>query len=270
MITALLADLGGLLLLLTGGTSGIWSALAVFWAEGLATSITAAVRGGQRQSALSDDAWLAEAHAIVEGLASRPLASDESRLDRERDIARRRARLAQVEAVDRSTPAGAAAFQAARSAEDRLASGITGCVLIAFPVLQGVFLLLLAVVAPIFGAVLGVGGSLPAGAFEPGLGTPHPAVAGAAFPTIANPLLLLLSMAAVLVSGLWGLRRRTGVAEAEGQVRSGVARIFAMQAVLLLGGVLSIVVGWAGLAIGLAAGKLLLDVVAHRGKMAAR
>ena len=274
MIVALIADVGGLLLLLAGGTSGIWSSLAVFWSEGLAASVTAAVRGAQRQSDLPDDRWLAEAHLIIDRLAASPLAVDESRRDREREIERRRARLTELAAIDRRTPEGTIAFRSARATEDRLAAGVSGCVLVAFPVIQGIFLLLLGVVAPVLGAAInGLSGGFPADGLDGGLaqGVLFPgAEAGFGVPTVAQPLLLVASMAAVLAAGLWDLRRRVGLDEAEGQVRAGIVRIFAMQAVLLAGGALSIVIGWAGLAIGLTLGKLLLDVVANRRRATGR
>ncbi len=234
--------------------------------QGLGAAITASVRGAQRPTSLSDDEWLKEAHTALERLAARPLDADESQGDRERDLTRRRARLADLETIDRGTPTGQGAFAAARAVEDRAASGITGCALIAFPLIQGLFLLMLAVILPFMstvGAGMGaIGGFHPAWGGDVPIGPPG----GIDVPTVANPLLLLASMALVLGSALWRLRQPTGRVAAALEVQRGIGRIFAMQAAMLVGAIVSFTIGWAGLAIGLTVAKAALDVVTYRSR----
>jgi hypothetical protein len=255
MIASLVADALGLGLLLATGAAGIWSSLWIFWAESAAAYAVAAVTLRRGMQTLSDDAFIAQMHAVLDAKAARGRSLDESPAESARDLDLARARLAAFEALDRRTAAGQAEFDRRRSLETGLTGGVFGCAFAGFPVGHAVFLLLLGVVATV------LAGSVQAVWSPAGIQAPADLV-----PAIdpAGVVVTLVAMAAVAALGLRPLRAPASMAAGDTALRRALLRLAVLQATMMAGGVLALVAGNAGIAIAFTVAKTAVDLLAAR------
>jgi hypothetical protein len=249
VVTSLLADVFGGILLLAGGPGGIWRVLWVFWAETAAGGIAAAVLLRRGMASLSDQDWLAYAGAALDAECRRRPSDDETPAQHAQRVQARREHLAALAALDRRTPDGAAAFAAARRTEGNMTGGIFGCAFLVFSVVHAGFLLFIGVVSAVFATA--------SGAFlNSGWGSPTDLA-----PTfdLGSLGILLLAMAVVFAAGLARLRRRVAMPEGEAAVREAMIRIGILQIVIIFGTIPAIVLGSVPLAVVFLAVKTAVD-----------
>jgi hypothetical protein len=259
VISALVADLLALALLLLSGPAAIWNVLAIYWAENLGFGLAAAIGTRRGMATLSDEEWFARAHAVL--AAARP-DDDETRAHHAAEMARRQARLAQMEGIDRGTPEGRAQIAAMRVLEERASGLIFGGVFMVFALVHGVFLLFLAAASGLIGGMGGFFSGDPA-FLDPT--TVDPFAVGPLTSAFTVDLTgigwLLLSMGAVLVAALVpALRRKVTMAQGDETMRRALLRLFVLQGTIILGGVLTLVAGSVVIAIVFTGAKTAADL----------
>ena len=259
MLSALLADMLSLALLLLAGPAAIWNVLAIYWAENLGFGVAAAIGNWRGMAALSDEAWFARAHATLAARAGR-LDPDETRAQHAAEMARLGARLAQMEAIDRGTPQGRGEVAAMRRLEERASGLVFGCAFGTFALVHGLFLLFLAGASSLLSSVGGLGGIFsgeratfldPSG-FDPSGFDPSGLAPVAQLPSINVASLgwLLLSMAVVVVAAVVpAMRRRVTMAQGDATMRRALGRLFVLQFTIMAGGILALVLGSAAIAV---------------------
>jgi len=265
MISALAADLLALALLLLSGPAAIWNVLAIYWAENLGFGLAAAVGTRRGMATLSDEAWFARAHALLAQQEARPDA-DETRAHHAAEMARRRARLAQMEAIDRGTPEGRAQIAAMRALEERASGLIFGCVFIVFALVHGLFLLFLAAASGLIRVPGGLLSSDPAFLDLPSFDPSEVGLVASA-PTVDLTGIgwLLLWMGLVLAAALVpALRRKVTMAQSDETMRRALLRLFVLQGTILIGGVLTLVAGSVAIAIVFTGAKTAADLLEVR------
>lgn len=274
MLSALLADLLSLALLLVSGPAAIWNVLAIYWAENLGFGVAAAISNWRGMATLSDEAWFARAHATLAARAAQP-DHDETRAQHAAEMARHAARLAQMEAIDRSTPQGRAEVAAMRRLEERASSLVFGCAFGIFAVVHGLFLLFLAGASSLLGSVGGLGDLFSGGpatfldpsGFDPSGFDPSGLAPVAHLPLINVASLgwLLLSMAVVIIAALVSAMRRTvTMAQSDAAMRRALGRLLVLQVTIMAGGLLALVLGSAAIAVVFTGIKTALDLLEIR------
>ncbi len=265
MISALVADLLALALLLLSGPAAIWSVLAIYWAENLGFGLAGAISTRRGMATLSEEEWFARAHAVLAREASTP-DDGETRAHHAAEMAQRQTRLAQMEFIDRTTPEGRVQLAAMRAREERASGLIFGCVFAVFALVHGFFLLFLAAASGLIGTTGGLLSSSPgrldpmtfdASGLDPFTRAPTVDLTGIGW--------LALSMSAVLAAALVpALRRKVTMAQGDETVRRALLRLFVVQGTILLGGVLTLVVGSVAIAIAFTAAKTAADLLEVR------
>jgi hypothetical protein len=274
LLSALLADLLSLALLLLAGPAAIWNVLAIYWAENLGFGVAASISNRQGMAAMSDEAWFARAHATLAARAGRPDA-DETRAQHAAEMARLGARLAQMEAIDRRTPQGRAEVAAMRRLEERASSLVFGCAFGVFAVVHGLFLLVLAGASSLIASAGGLGGLfsgepatfLDSSGFDPSGLDPSGFAPVAHLPVInvASIGWLLLSMAVVVIAALVpAMRRGVTMAQGDATMRRALTRLFVLQVTIIAGGLLALVLGSAAIAVVFTGIKTAVDLLEIR------